>query len=181
MNSTRAYEKDLTEALLTRLSGVFERLAAFDKDPESLGEVSVIADRMVASIPQSNSLNLELGPFYTTSALTKWLGVTRQYVFELTKQKRILALTTADRHRVYPAFQFGIRGATLPGLPKAITALSPIVEPRTIGMWLVTGQPELDGLTPAAWLQDERPTKAVEICAKRYTALLRDQHSVPTP
>ena len=172
MYSTASYETVVLAHVSGQLEQVFEQMRDFGREPESLGDPALLAERMVASIPRASTLNLELGPFYTTSSLTKWLGVSRQYVHELGRQKRILSLVTADQHRVYPAFQFGLKGALLPELATITRILEVSLEPRMIGMWLVTEKPALDGTAPAEWLKTNDDPNAVVRLAEHYAEVV---------
>ena len=133
-----------------------------------LGNPKLLAERMVSSIPRTSATNLECGPFYTTQSLTRWLGVTRQYVHELVRQRRIIGVYTADHHKMYPAFQFGKRGATLPGLSEILHVLDDVLEPRAITMWFVTPQPELKNTSPAEWLRSGHDVAPVLESADMY-------------
>ncbi|QNE48660.1 hypothetical protein F1C58_16515 (plasmid) [Glaciihabitans sp. INWT7] len=170
MHTGEAFKTELLSAIDEKLELVVARMGREHRDISELGDVGVLADRVIASIPRVSSSNLELGPFYTTASLNKWLEVTRQYVYELSRQRRILVLETSDRVKVYPAFQFGLRGALLPHLPAVLKILDEQLEPTTQAMWLITPQTDLDGLTPARWLRAGRDGKAVLASARRYMA-----------
>ncbi|WAC50234.1 hypothetical protein [Frigoribacterium sp. SL97] len=170
MNQISDYKKELIDAIAERLDSVFDNLEESGREPRNLGDIAVLADRVVAGIPRSSPINLELGPFYTTASLTRWLGVTRQYVHELVRQRRILSLTTADRHKVYPSFQFGGKGAVLPHMPELVAIFENQLEPATQAMWLVTPNGDLGGETPAKWLRHGRPSKAVIASARKYVS-----------
>jgi hypothetical protein len=169
-NGTAA-EHELTVSLLTQLNISFG-LARANGWLGFSGDTDLTALRMVASIPQMDPFNDRLGPFYTTASLTKWLGVSRQYVHEITKQRRLLVLTTADGFNVYPSFQFNLRGSALPHLPALISALETHLEPWTQAMWLITKSDELDGLTPASWLMGGGSVDAAVSAAEGYKDLL---------
>lgn len=165
------YERALTVAVLGRLNTVIAELRESGLDERSLGEPVQLAERMVASIPRVDPFNLELGPFYTTSSLTKWLEVSRQYIHELTRQRRILALSTADNFKVYPSFQFSLKGAMMPHLADVLTVLEQHLEPWTQAMWFVTEKEELHGRTPAQWLMGGGEAAPVVQSAREHMEL----------
>lgn len=162
------YESELLAEISAQLGQVFKQLAQHGQSHTKLGDPRIVAERMINSIPKTSSLNAELGPFFTTSSLTKWLCVSRQYIYELTKQKRILSFTTADGHLLYPAFQFGLRGAYMPELPRVIAELEPHLDQRSIILWLVTPQPDLADNTPADWLKAGKDPESVIGAAEGY-------------
>src|SRR5687767_13507488 len=43
-----------------------------------LGDVEDLAERMMAALPSVHPLDQPLGPFYDTSGLISWLGISRQ-------------------------------------------------------------------------------------------------------
>ena len=168
MAASNEFESKVLAELGIQLAQVCRQLSAHGKKPEILGDPRSIAARMMNSIPKSSPTNSEIGPSYTTASLTKWLCVTRQYIYELTKQKRILSFTSADGHLLYPEFQFGLRGAYLPGLSKVIAVLEPFLDPRSIILWFVTPQPDLKALSPAAWLKLGKDVSQVIWVAESY-------------
>ncbi|HYZ99081.1 MAG TPA: hypothetical protein VE575_10055, partial [Acidimicrobiales bacterium] len=86
---------------LTRRVGELRRNG---RKPGDLGDPDELAARMLAAVPQPSPWQ-ELGPFYTTSGLARLLSVSRQAIEERRRRRTILALRTADRVWVYPAFQ----------------------------------------------------------------------------
>ena len=146
---------------------VIDRLGSAGRNAADLGSAIAVADRMVAAVPIASPFNLEIGPYYTTSNLAKFTGRSKQSVLEAAKQKKILWLTTADGHRVYPSFQFGPKGAQLAALPELIAILDKHLSSSTIALWLVTEHPSLNA-TPAEWLLSQKPTGPVKDAAAAY-------------
>jgi hypothetical protein len=167
------------DELMTELSSRIERLVlsltAAGHDAYTLGAPADLADHMVASIPRSDPLNLEIGPFYTTASLTRWMGVSRQYVLELVKQRRILSLTTADNHKVYPSRQFGLRGAPMLHMADILAILDPFIDPWTEAMWLVTPSEALGDRTPIEHLAENRGHEAVLLAAHQSVQIFGGQ------
>ncbi|HEX2893367.1 MAG TPA: hypothetical protein VHO29_05130 [Marmoricola sp.] len=99
-----------------------------------------------------NQLDAEIGPFFDDAGVTKLLGGASPQDLEARRRTdAILALQTADGPIVYPTFQFN--GNTVD------ERILPILRafagsPRwSVALWFVTGNPDLDGLTPLAWLR----------------------------
>ena len=153
LSSATPFEQELITAVIGRILSLTSDVRNSGLDEDTLGEPTDIAARMIAAIPRSDPFNLELGPFYTALTLAKWKGVTRQYIHELTKQRRILVLTTADNRKVYPSYQFGIKGATLPHLADILDVLSENADPWAQAMWFVTRSAALNNRTPADHLK----------------------------
>jgi hypothetical protein len=117
-----------------------------------------------------------LGPLYEWADVAAVLGTvrTRQGISDLAKRRRLLALPTRGGKLLYPAFQFsGAR--TIAGLHELLVELDGSgASPWTQASWFVTGQDELDGESPAAYLSrhplDERVLKAVRRVAARLAA-----------
>jgi hypothetical protein len=159
------FSDELIAELSSRIDRLVLSVAAAGHDAYTLGTPADLADHMVASIPRSDPLNLEIGPFYTTASLTRWMGVSRQYVLELVKQRRILSLTTADKHKVYPSRQFGIRGAPMLHMADILAILDPYIDPWTEAMWLMTPSEALGDRTPIEHLAQNRGHEAVLLAA----------------
>jgi hypothetical protein len=176
--NTAEYKRELLRAIEARVDAIFDTMESSGRDAETLGDVSIVADRLVASIPKVSAINTELGPFYTTASLSKWLGVKRQYVHILVRQNRVASLNTADGHRIYPSFQFGTKGALLPHMPELLKILEENLEKPTRIIWLVTPQLELGGATPAEWLRAECPFETVRALAANYSAGLQKRPEV---
>jgi len=144
-------------ALLDFLS---ERLA--DYDLGALGPLDVLADRMIAALPDIGApWGPAIGPVYTSAGLQEWLGISRQAISQHVRGRRILRLTTADGVSVFPSFQFGANGDRLPYLREVLDALAQgIDDPWTWAVWLNT--PGSQGLTHAENLRRGDPTAVLE-------------------
>jgi hypothetical protein len=129
---------DWVEEVGARLGSGLHRLVEIDPaiaatDPAEL------ADRLVASVPTRHDLDRLTGPFYDTSGLTKWLGVTRQALDDRTKKGTLLMCPLADGTRVYPAWQFRTDRTTVPHLAEALKILRAGASSAwTVATWLRT-------------------------------------------
>ncbi len=126
-----------------------------------LGDVEDLAERMMAALPSVHPLDQPLGPFYDTSGLISWLGISRQALFDRVRRGTVLACRTADGHLVYPSLQFGRNGAVRPGLIDAVGAFTRRgADGWAIGAWLTTPSPVFDGHSAVDYLVVHRSSAA---------------------
>jgi len=132
-----------TSELLNRLEGLLAerttQLARQGRSLRSLGDLEDLAAKMVAALPSVHPYDTSLGPFYDTSGLNQWLGVSRQALADRVRRGTLLACRTSDRHLLYPALQFGRTGQVRPGVVDAVGILSRVgADGWAIGAWLTT-------------------------------------------
>jgi len=144
VDSWSAAEIALCERLVQRLA---------DYDLSALGSLDAVADRLVASLPDTGAAWCKIvGPVYTSSGLQKWLGITRQAVSQHAQHRRFLRLLTADDVSVFPAFQFSERGQYLPHLKDVLDILATgIDDPWTWATWLNTADDEGQTFAEKLW------------------------------
>jgi hypothetical protein len=93
-----------------------------------------------------------VGPVYSTTALCRWLGITRQALAGRVQRRTVLRLETDEHDMVYPGFQFNEAKESLPGLSRVLTTLALGTDDEwTWAAWLNT--PDDDGLTHAQRLR----------------------------
>ncbi|MCL2735410.1 MAG: hypothetical protein FWD75_02125 [Propionibacteriaceae bacterium] len=138
-------ERELLDLVAQRLAG---------RHLSTLGPLDVLADRMVAALPQPAVGDLpDVGGVYTTSRLVDYLGISRQTLCHLIERRRVLHLTDASGVNVFPAFQFDAHGKRLPHLSDVLDALDKTTDdPWRWAVWLIT--PDGDGRTPVERLRD---------------------------
>lgn len=124
-----------------------------DYTPETL------ASRMLHSVPnvESSGKNMwdeAIGPFFDTTGLRRWKGVTRQRLDTLRKSNRLIALTSADNKLLYPEFQFGRAGELLPHLDEVLPALRRSYNDWDAALWLNTPSDHWTGKTAAQVLRE---------------------------
>ncbi|SDO94125.1 hypothetical protein SAMN04489867_0989 [Pedococcus dokdonensis] len=142
----------LTEAVRARVEQRAAELAEQGRSLE-LGDVDALADRMVAALPTVHPLDQPLGPFYDTTGLVAWLGISRQALFDRVRRGTVLACRTADGHLVYPSLQFGRNGVVRPGVQDAVGAfVRRGVDGWSIGAWLTTPSTVFDGHSAVDYL-----------------------------
>jgi hypothetical protein len=149
------------------LEALMEEVEAAGVEPEALGTPSEVARRMVATIPQPSPWAKVLGPVYTTTGVRALLGgITRQAVDDRINRGTLFSLTTADRRRVFPAFQFDERNEPVDGLAELLAPLRPAADEWMIASWLTQPAAELDRRSPIAWLRERRDANRLEAFAR---------------
>jgi hypothetical protein len=159
--------QDFEDAVIERVTaGIRERLRTADPS----GDPAWIADAMLDAIPTAHPFG-ELGPFYATSALAKWMHVTRQALHLKVKNHQVLACPDANGDRLYPAWQFTPDAQVLPGLGAVLKVLLDATDPWTAALWLTSPNADLPGeLTAVEWLRTRRDPADVVGTARRDAA-----------
>ncbi|GAB3437935.1 hypothetical protein GCM10027517_09880 [Phycicoccus ginsengisoli] len=126
-----------------------------------LAQVEDLADRMVAALPTVHPLDQPLAPFYDTTGLAAWLGISRQALFDRVRRGTVLACRTDDGHLVYPSLQFGRTGQVRPGVLEAVGAFTKAgVDGWVTGTWLTTPSEVFDGESAVDYLVVHRSSAA---------------------
>lgn len=125
-------------------------------DPQSLrllGPAREVAESWAEQLPLTPSPLEDLaGPFYDTSSLRRWLGVTRQALDSRARSASILVLTTGDGTRVYPAWQWRADQSTVPHLGEVLRLLlAGARDPWTAALWMTSPLDWGDGVALPAW------------------------------
>jgi hypothetical protein len=169
--STETAADALADAVRRRVVERQRELRAQGRELD-LADVDDLAERMMAALPSVHPLDQPLGPFYDTSGLIAWLGVSRQALFDRVRRGTVLACRTADGHLVYPSLQFGRNGAVRPGVIDAVGAFTRRgVDGWAIGAWLTTASPLFDGHSAVDYLVVHRSSaSAVERVAQAAAA-----------
>ena len=150
----------LAEAVRSRVAARQRELRAQGRDLE-LDDVEELADRMMAALPSVHVLDQPLGPFYDTTGLVAWLGISRQALFDRVRRGTVLACRTADGHLVYPSLQFGRTGVVRPGVLEAVGAFTRRgVDGWSVGAWLTTPSTVFDGHSAVDYLVVHRSSAA---------------------
>ena len=168
--TTQAYEKDLLGALT---SGLHERLGAVTAaggDPARLGSPAELARRMLAVVPAAHPWDEQIGPFYDTAGLVRWLEVSKQALSDRVRRRRLLAVTTADGRILYPARQFADR-RLVAGLSETLAAFRDVpVDGWAVAAWLTTPSIALAGASPLDWLRAGDEPGPVLLAAQQTAA-----------
>ena len=161
------FAAEVLDQVAKDLEALMEDVEAAGVEPDALGTPSEVARRMVATIPQPSPWAKVVGPVYTTGGVRALLGgITRQAVDDRINRGTLFALTTADRRRVFPAFQFDDRNEPLDGLVEVIAPLRPLADEWMIASWLTQPAGELDGRSPVVWLRERREPGRLDAFAR---------------
>lgn len=156
-DAANQFTADVLDQIARDLEALMAEVEAAGVDPAQLGTPAEVARRMVATIPQPSPWAKVLGPVYTTGGVRALLGgITRQAVDDRVSRGTLFALATADRHRVFPAFQFDEKNEPLEGLPEVIARLRPHADEWMIASFLTQPAGALDGRSPVVWLRERR-------------------------
>jgi hypothetical protein len=165
--ATERFAADVLDRVAKDLEVLMEEVEAAGVEPGALGTPAEVARRMVATIPQPSPWAKVLGPVYTTSGVRALLGgITRQAVEDRINRGTLFALTTADRKRVFPVFQFDASNEPLDGLAETVAPLRPHADEWMIASWLMQPAAELNRRSPVAWLQDGRDRDRLDAFAR---------------
>ena len=158
-------ETTAERALVTRVSAlVTERarlLAAQGRTLGDLGDLDDLAARMVSALPTQHPYDQPLGPFYDTTGLVSWLGVSRQAVADRVRRGTLLACRTQDGHLVYPAWQFARDGAVRPGVVETVGEFARRgADGWSTALWLTTPSDVFGGQSAVDYLVVHRASRA---------------------
>lgn len=164
-----AFESELIDAVVDRVHDRVNALIAAGGDPAQLGDPEELANRMLAAVPWAHPWNEQIGPFYDTAGLTRYLGVSKQALADRVARRRLLAVTV-DGRVLYPARQFSGR-QLIPNLADTLAEFRDVpVDGWAIAAWLTTPAAALDGATPLEWLTGSRPADAARTLAAEHAA-----------
>lgn len=167
-----AYESQLIDALTEALHDRLASASAAGEDLASLGTPVELAGRMLAAVPWAHPWDEQIGPFYDTAGLTRYLSVSKQALADRVRRHRMLAVTV-DGRTLYPARQFdGPR--LIPGVSDTLAQFRDTsVDGWVIAAWLTTPAAALGSATPLDWLTSRRDPAAPLQLAAEYAARWR--------
>ena len=141
------FRADLLAAVQAAVDTRLADLRRRGGDVAELGDPHELAERMAATLPvAAHPFDVDLGPFYDTTGMTRWWAVSRQALADRVRRGTLLACRTADGHLVYPAFQFARDGSVRPGIAEAVAVFARHgVDGWTTAVWLTTPSAAFDG------------------------------------
>jgi hypothetical protein len=178
----QALERDVAELRIELAEGsaADDPLAAAGEDFASelrslLGDAPIdrMAVRRAARLAAAEQAWVSrLGGMWDTGDVVAVLGVSKQRVSALVKQRRLIALPRGGRLE-FPAWQFaGTSSADRACLAGAHATLVSDggIDPWSAGSWLLTAHPELDDRDPVDWLRSGGDPERVLLAARRDAA-----------
>jgi hypothetical protein len=164
-------ENHIVDALRSRIRKQLDSIAAADIDLSSVGAPEAIADSMAAVLPGSHPFDELVGPFYDTSSLRKWLGLSRQRLNQRVQNHQLLACPLDDGGNVYPTWQFGSNGTVIPGVQDVLSTLSRGTNDNwQKALWFSAPSAQLANLSPKDWLLKGRRVRPVIELAEETAA-----------
>lgn len=149
-NVSKLYADDVADALRR---AVRNRLMHAGSAIKQLGDPEQLAQQWASMLPLAPSPMEDLtGPFYDTAGLRSWLGITRQALDSRARNGTLLALTTGEGQRVYPAWQWRNDRTTIPHLAEVLQPLLAAARDTWIvALWMTAPVDHGDGREIAAW------------------------------
>ena len=144
-------------------------------DEPELGDAARLGQRAALVAAAAAVWQKQLGPLLEMRHAQQLLGVgSRQAVHDLIQRHRLLALTTEDRRTLIPLFQFTDAGRPYEAVPPILRIFADAEATGwTTASWFTTPCPELDGLSPIAWITEGRDLDVVLDAARAAAAPLR--------
>jgi hypothetical protein len=156
-----AAERALVARVNTLVTERARLLAAQGRTLGDLGDLDELAARMVSALPTQHPYDEPLGPFYDTTGLVSWLGISRQAVADRVRRGTLLACRTQDGHLVYPAWQFARDGAVRPGVVEAVGEFARRgADGWSTALWLTTPSDVFGGQSAVDYLVVHRASRA---------------------
>lgn len=139
------------------------------------------AVRLVTSVtrPQPH-LSDQIGPVCSTADLSNLLGVSRQAINKAVQEGRLLAVRTGRGDWRYPTWQIEGAGGLVANLSAPLQRLHQRVPSMVAAIWFLTENHLLEGITPAAWLQQHRALPPLLAAAERFAAREAKPSSSPS-
>jgi hypothetical protein len=173
--SPQVYVDSVLDQLRAALLPRVERLAETGR---TVPAPSDLADLLGAGLPAAGvevALDehfAEVGPFYDSAGARLQLGLrTKQALDSRRNTQTVLAMQTGDGTWLYPAWQFTGDGRVHQVLLPVLKELRGI-DRWQVGVWLVSGHPDLEGISPRQALRDGLDPVAVARLAAHDKAAL---------
>ncbi|MDG3010695.1 hypothetical protein G4X40_11095 [Rhodococcus sp. D2-41] len=160
MNTLVEQERKLMDLLTRRVHKTFADARAAGVPVEVFDDVESIAASMAAALPATHVYDQLVGPFYDTSGLTRWWGISRQSVNKSVAAGSVIACRLDDGQWVYPTWQFTAAATVHPHLITLWKALRGAADPWTCAVWLRSPQAELGDRSVADWVISGEPVEA---------------------
>src|SRR5581483_5336434 len=168
MTDLASFERQLMRSVSEKVHNRLRSAREAELGPEAFGDAERIADAMVAALPLGHAFDEISGPFYDTSGLSRWLGISRQALHQRVARHAILACPLDDGGVVYPTWQFLPSGATIPSLADVLGTLAEGPDdPWMIALWMRAPSETLDGNAPDEWLRSGHDPQLVVAMARQ--------------
>jgi hypothetical protein len=168
MTDLGSFEREIMRSVGQKVHDRLRKASEAQLGPEAFGDPEDIADAMVAVLPLGHVFDEVSGPFYDTSGLSRWLGISRQALHQRVARHAVLACPLADGGVVYPTWQFLDNGATIPSLAEVLDTLSGGTDDAwMIALWMRAPSEDLEGQPPSEWLRQGHDPQQVIAMARQ--------------
>lgn len=168
MADLTSFEQEIMRSVAQKVHDRLRQAREAQLGPEQFGDPEDIADAMVAALPLGHVFDEISGPFYDTSGLTRWLGISRQALHQRAARHAVLACPLDDGGVVYPTWQFLDSGATIPWLAEVLATLAEGTDDKwMMALWMRAPSDDLDGDPPSDWLRNGKDPGPVIEMAQR--------------
>ena len=157
MSTLAEQERNLMDLLTRRVQQAFADARAAGVPAEIFDDVESIARAMAAALPTIHISDRLVGPFYDTTGLAQWRGVSRQAINKAVAAGTVIACQRDGGQWVYPTWQFTDTRTVHPHLITLWSTLRGAADPWTCAIWLRSPQPQLGDRSAADWVIDGQP------------------------
>lgn len=168
MSTLTEQERKLLDLLTRLVHESFEETRAAGVPAEVFDDVEGIARSMTSALPTGHIYDQLVGPFYDTTGLTGWWGVSRQAIGKALATGTVIACQLDGGGWVYPTWQFDDSGTVYPALIAVWATLRWAADPWNCAVWLRSPQSDLGDSSAVDWIADGRPLEAVLELAQRW-------------
>lgn len=171
MADLASFEQEIMRSVARKVHDRLRKAHEAQLAPEQFGDPEDIADAMVAALPLGHVFDEISGPFYDTSGLGQWLGISRQALHQRAARHAVLACPLDDGGVVYPTWQFLDSGATIPWLAEVLVTLAEGTDDKwMMALWMRAPSDGLDGDRPSDWLRNGKDPQPVIAMAQQVAA-----------
>ena len=161
MSTLAEQERKLLDLLTHSVHRTFADARASGVPADVFADVESIVRSMTSALPTSHIYDQLVGPFYDTSGLTQWWGVSRQAVAKASSTGTLIACRLDGGGWVYPTWQFTDSGTVYPDLLTLWSTLRAAADAWTCATWLRSPLADLDVRCAAQWVAEGRPIEPV--------------------
>ncbi|WP_377449716.1 hypothetical protein [Rhodococcoides fascians] len=161
MSTLGEQERKLLDLLTRTVRRTFADARASGVPADVFADVEAIARSMTSALPTSHIYDQIVGPFYDTSGLTQWWGVSRQAVSKSVSTGAVIACQLDGGGWVYPTWQFTDSGAVYSDLLTLWSTLRAAADAWTCATWMRSPIADLDDRSAAQWVAEGRRIEPV--------------------
>lgn len=174
MSTLAEQERKLLELLTHSVHRTFADARVHGVPAEVFADIEAIAASMTSALPTGHIYDQLVGPFYNTSGLTQWWGVSRQAVAKAASTRAVIACQLDGGRWVYPTWQFSDSGTVYPDLLTLWSTLCAEADAWTCATWLRSPLAVLDDRSSVQWVAEGRSIEPVlelaRAAARRWAA-----------